>query len=230
MLQCDELREQYDSPLREEAKIYGRRAYACCMSCSRYAYCCCVFVTTLCPKTIWKIRVMIRLWWINLRLFLRPQNYSKFRPKPFRKKWPQRDKTGWKTMNSGKPDRKTVQKIWPKGSLKKIPYSRRKAKMSEKAGGKNWKQNCEKTETAIETDRILAPKLTTRVPSSVYNLLVVVMSKWIFQNIFVVIYPNSCDSRAPLSLPRPRGGSTPFPHNSPSLIHTWYQAIFYTHF
>ena len=30
----------------------------------------------------------------------------------------------------------------------------------------------------------------------------------------------SCDSRAPLSLPRPRGGSTPFPHNSPSLIHT----------
>ena len=43
------------------------------------------------------------------------------------------------------------------------------------------------------------------------------MSKWIFENIIVVIYPkNSCDSRAPHSLRRPRGGSTPFPHSSPS--------------
>ena len=31
-------------------------------------------------------------------------------------------------------------------------------------------------------------------------------------------YPkNSCDSRAPLGFPPPRGGSTPFPHNSPTI-------------
>ena len=44
------------------------------------------------------------------------------------------------------------------------------------------------------------------------------MSKWIFESIFVIIYPkNSCDSRAPLGLPRPHGGSTPFPHNRPTI-------------
>ena len=37
----------------------------------------------------------------------------------------------------------------------------------------------------------------------------------------LIIYTKkSCESRTPLSLPRPRGGSTPFPHSSTSLIHT----------
>ena len=40
------------------------------------------------------------------------------------------------------------------------------------------------------------------------------MSKWILENIFVIHPKNSCDSRAPLSFPRRRGGSTPFPHSS----------------
>ena len=41
-------------------------------------------------------------------------------------------------------------------------------------------------------------------------------SKWIFENMPVIIYrKNSCNSRAPLGLPRPRGGSTPAPHNIP---------------
>ena len=50
------------------------------------------------------------------------------------------------------------------------------------------------------------------------SVVVVVMSKWIFENIFVIIcLKNTCDSRAPHGLPRPRGGSTPFPHNSPTI-------------
>ena len=37
----------------------------------------------------------------------------------------------------------------------------------------------------------------------------------IFENICVTYPKNSCDSRGPLGLPRPRGGSTPAPHSSP---------------
>ena len=42
----------------------------------------------------------------------------------------------------------------------------------------------------------------------------------IFENLFCCNMPQK--TAATLSLPRPRGGSTPFPHNSPSLIHTRY--------
>ena len=48
--------------------------------------------------------------------------------------------------------------------------------------------------------------------------VMIMMSKWITENIFDIIYPkNTCDSRAPRGLPWPRGGSTPFPHNSPTI-------------
>ena len=42
---------------------------------------------------------------------------------------------------------------------------------------------------------------------------------WVFENSFVVTHPrNSCESRAPLGLPRSRCGATPHPHSSPSLF------------
>ena len=56
--------------------------------------------------------------------------------------------------------------------------------------------------------------------SEYYTMLLgsVVMSKCIFENILVIIYPkNTCESRAPLGLPRPRDGSTPLPHSSPMI-------------
>ena len=44
------------------------------------------------------------------------------------------------------------------------------------------------------------------------------MSKSILENILVTKRPkNSCESRAPLGLPRPRRGATSHPHSSPSL-------------
>ena len=47
-------------------------------------------------------------------------------------------------------------------------------------------------------------------------VVVVVMYKWIFENILVITPPeNRCDSRAPHGLPRRRGGATSNPHSSP---------------
>ena len=42
------------------------------------------------------------------------------------------------------------------------------------------------------------------------------MFKWIFDNIFVITYPkNSCNSRAPLGVPRSWVGALPAPHSCP---------------
>ena len=49
-------------------------------------------------------------------------------------------------------------------------------------------------------------------------VVVVAMSKWIFENILVVTPPeNRCDSRAPRGLPRPRCGVASHPHSSPTI-------------
>ena len=46
--------------------------------------------------------------------------------------------------------------------------------------------------------------------------MVMVMSKWIFENMPVVIYPqNSCESRVPPDPPRPRDRAKSYPHSSP---------------
>ena len=46
--------------------------------------------------------------------------------------------------------------------------------------------------------------------------VVVVVSKWSFENILVATPPkNTCDCRAPLGLPRRRGCATSHPHSTP---------------